>query len=210
MIKILITDDHYLIREGFKKAISKEPDLQVVGEAGDASETIDFLKKNACDVLVLDISMPGKSGLELIKDIENLFPKIKILIMSIHPEERYGIRVLKSSASGYISKDSSSEELIRAIRMINKGKSYTSKEMSEKIIASLGEDRQGELHEQLSDREFEILLNIGRGETLTDIANDLSLSVSTVNTYRQRILKKLEKKTNAELIHYVIKNGLID
>ena len=144
MIKILITDDHYLIREGFKKAISKEPDLQVVGEAGDASETIDFLKKNACDVLVLDISMPGKSGLELIKDIENLFPKIKILIMSIHPEERYGIRVLKSSASGYISKDSSSEELIRAIRMINKGKSYTSKEMSEKIIAPLGEDRQGE------------------------------------------------------------------
>lgn len=210
MIRILITDDHYLIREGFKKAIQKEPDMEVVGEAANASETLKFLNNNTCDIVVLDISMPGKSGLDLIKDLEELHPEVKILIMSIHPEERYGIRVLKTSALGYISKNSSSEELIKAIRTISEGKRYTSKDMSEKIISSFGKETSGELHENLSDREFEILVNIGKGYTISDIADNLSLSVSTVNTYRQRILKKLGKSTNAELIHYVIKNDLID
>jgi len=210
MIKILITDDHYLIREGFKKAIEKESDMEVVGEAANASETLKLLNNKPCNVLVLDISMPGKSGLDLIKDIEELYPEIKILIMSIHTEERYGMRVLKTSASGYITKDSSSDELIEAIRTIHNGKRYTSKYMSNKIISSLGKDDQGELHEVLSDREFEILIKIGKGNSMTDIAEALSLSVSTVNTYRTRILKKLSKNTNAELIHYVIKNNLID
>jgi DNA-binding NarL/FixJ family response regulator len=210
MIKIIITDDHYLIREGFKKSISKEPDMEVVGEAANASETLKLLMTTNCDILVLDISLPGKSGIDLIKDLEELHPEIKILIMSIHPEERYGMRVLQSNASGYIEKDSSPEELIKAIRLISKGKRYTSEVMSEKIISNIGRESYTELHEKLSDREFEILMKIGKGESLTAISKDLNLSISTVNTYRNRILSKLNKKTNAELIHYVVKNGLIE
>ena len=210
VIRIFITDDHYLIREGFKKAIDRESDMEVVGEAENANETLKALQQQDCDVLVLDISLPGKSGLELIKDLEARFPSVKILVMSIHSENQYGIRVLKSSASGYISKDSPSDELIKAIRMVSRGKRYTSSNMSDMILSSLGKDAKGELHESLSDREFEVLLNIGRGKSLSEISQVLSLSISTVNTYRKRILEKMGKTTNAELIHYVIKNNLIE
>ncbi|MFP4622301.1 MAG: response regulator [Bacteroidales bacterium] len=210
VIRIFITDDHYLIREGFKKAIDRESDMEVVGEAANANETLKMLLQLKCDVLVLDISLPGKSGLELIKDLEIRFPSVKILVMSIHPEDRYGIRVLKSSASGYISKDSSSNEIIKAIRMVSRGKRYTSSNMTDMILSSLGKDAKGELHENLSDREFEVLLCIGRGNSLSQISRNLSLSISTVNTYRKRILEKMGKATNAELIHYVIKNNLIE
>jgi DNA-binding NarL/FixJ family response regulator len=210
MIKICITDDHYLIREGFKKSISRQHDMQVVGEAANAKDTLRFLSHHECDVLVLDISLPGKSGLELIRDLEARFPAVKILIMSIHPEDRYGLRVLKSSASGYISKDTHPEELIRAIRQVAMGKRYTSKDMSEKILSHLHKDSTRELHEELSNREFEVLMAIGRGLSITEISEKLSLSISTVNTYRKRILNKMGKKTNAELIHYVIKNNLLE
>jgi len=210
MIKICITDDHYLIREGFKKSISRQADMEVVGEAANAKETLVFLRHHECDVLVLDISLPGKSGLELIRDLEARYPAVKILIMSIHPEDRYGLRVLKSNASGYISKDTDPQELIRAIRRVAGGKRYTSKKMSEKILSHLGKQNQGELHEELSNREFEVLLAIGRGLSITEIAEKLSLSISTVNTYRKRILEKMDIKTNAGLIHYVIKNNLLD
>ena len=210
MIKILITDDHYLIREGFKNSLRKQPDLKVVGEAANARETMEFLKNNTCDILVLDISLPGKSGLELIRDLEERFPEVKILVMSIHPEDRYGMRVLKSSALGYISKDSPPDELVKAIRTVAKGQRYTSQEMSEKIITELGKESKGEVHEILSDREFEVLLKIGNGQSLTAISEELSISISTVNTYRKRILDKMGKKTNAELIHYVVKNNLLE
>ena len=210
VIRIFITDDHYLIREGFKKAIDRESDMEVVGEAENAKETLEALRQQECDELVLDISLPGKSGLELIKDLEARFPSVKILVMSIHPEDRYGIRVLKSSASGYISKDTASDELNNAIRTVSQGKRYTSSKMSDMILSSLGKDAKGELHESLSDREFEVLLCIGGGKSLSQISNDLSISISTVNTYRKQKKKKMGKSTNAELIHYVIKNNLIE
>ncbi len=210
MIKILIADDHSLIREGFKKYIDREMDMSVVGEAENAAQVHAFLNTKECDVIVLDINMPGKSGLDLLAELKDMKIKSKILILSMHPEDRFAVRALKLGASGYITKESAPDELIKAIHKVHQGRKYVSSILAEKLAFEIGADSDKALHEKLSDREFQILRMIGLGKTITMIADELSLSQSTVNTYRQRILEKMNMHSNAELIRYTIKNNLVD
>ncbi|MFQ5709252.1 MAG: response regulator [bacterium] len=210
MIEILIADDHVLIREGFQKLIEQEIGMSVVAKAENAAEVLDFTRENQCDVIVLDISMPGKSGFDLLKELKQQHPRIKVLILSMHPEDRFAIRALKSGAAGYITKESASEELIKAIRKVYDGGKYISQTLAEKLAFELDIATDKALHEQLSDREFQVFQLIGAGKTTNEIASKLSLSSSTVNTYRKRILEKTNLQSNAEIIHYAIRNKLVD
>ncbi len=210
MIKVLIADDHILIREGFKKILSSESDMLVVGEAKDAFEALEYLEHQCCDIIVLDITMPGKSGLDLLGDIRLRFPDIKVLILSMHDEESYALRALKAGASGYLTKETAPEELIRAIRKIIDGRLYISQNVAEQLAANLGGRKDQLPHESLSDREFQVLHMLAKGRSIGDIATTLSLSPSTVSTYRQRIAEKLHVHSTAEMILYAVNNGLID
>lgn len=211
MINILIADDHSLIREGFKKILSREDDLSVVGEAGNAADIMEFLRKNLCDIIVLDISMPGKTGLDILSDIRIQFPNVKVLILSMHSEEHYALRALKGGALGYLSKDSAPGELITAIRKIHSGRMYVSEAVAEQLAYNIvGNKREKLPHEDLSDREFQVMQMLAGGRSISDISERLSISNSTVSTYRQRILEKLNLKNTSELIHYAINNKLID
>jgi two-component system, NarL family, invasion response regulator UvrY len=210
MIRILIADDHPLIREGFKKIISGEPNIEVAAEAANASDTLKILGNESIDVIILDISMPGRSGLDLLRDLRKLHPKIPLLILTLHPEERFAIRALKAGAAGYITKDVAAEELLKAIKMVHKGRKYISQKLWENLAEELGKPSHKELHELLSDRELEVLLKIVVGRSLQAIATELSLSISTVNTYRVRILEKMEMDNNIQLVRYALKQGLIE
>ena len=210
MIKILIADDHALIREGVKNLVSKEPDLKIIGETSEPMTVVDSAKKLKPDLVILDISMPGKSGLDVLKEIQIFTPEVKVLVMSMHPEEQFAKRALKSGASGYITKDSSPEELLIAIRKTAAGRKYISQALAENLAGSLDEKSDKSPIELLSDREFQILRLIASGQAQTTISKQLSISISTVNTYRKRILEKLNFRTNAELIHFAITNKLID
>jgi len=210
MIRILITDDHTLIREGFKKILNREIDMSVIGEACNAAETMEMIRTLEFDVLVLDISMPGRTGLEIIQDIKKEAPDSKILILSMHPEQRFAMRALKSGADGYITKESVADELVNAIRKIVTGRKFISQAMAEEIAQDLGRGMDKPYHEQLSDREFEVFMLLGSGKSSREISEQLSLSLSTVNTYRARILHKMGMNSNAELIHYAVKNKLVD
>ncbi len=210
MIKILIADDHVLIREGFKKLINREVDMEVTAEARNASEVIEKIRNQHFDVIVLDIHMPGKSGLELLKDLRERDPDTKVLILSMHPEDRFAVRSLKAGAYGYITKESAPDELVEAVRKIYAGNRYVSPKLAEMLASDLTEPQEEARHQKLSDREFQILQLIGEGNSVLEIAEELSLSQSTVNTYRHRILEKMKMNSTAELIHYVVKNNLID
>ena len=210
MIKLLIADDHVLIREGVKNLASKEPDLKIVGETSDPLQVLESAKKLRPDLIILDISMPGKSGLDVLKELKIFIPEINVLMMSMFPEEQFAKRVLKAGASGYITKDSSPEELLLAIRKTAAGRKYISQSFAENLAGSLDEKSDKPPIELLSDREFQILKLIASGNSQTSISKQLSISISTVNTYRKRILEKLNFSTNAELIHFAITNKLID
>ena len=184
--------------------------MSVAGEAKNAAEVLDFLREKECDVIVLDINMPGKSGLDLLKELKDMNTKIKVLILSMHPEDRFAVRALKTGASGYITKESAPEELVKAIHKVYDGRRYVSNSLAEKLAFDLEAGSEKALHEKLSDREFQVMQLIGTGKTIIEIADALSLSHSTVNTYRQRILEKMDMRSNAELIYYVIKNNLVD
>jgi len=210
MIKIFVADDHSLIREGIKNLISSESDIKIIGESSDPYEVLEQLKKHKPDVIVLDISMPGKSGLDLLKEIKIQLPEIKVLMMSMLPEEQFAKRTLKAGASGYITKTSLPEEFIIAIRRVASGRKYVSQNLAEQLAEDLDENVEKKPYELLSDREFQILKMIASGKSQTDIADELAISVSTVNTYRSRILEKLKLKSNNELIRYAFQNNLID
>jgi two-component system, NarL family, invasion response regulator UvrY len=210
MITVLIADDHSLIREGIKKIISTESDIKLAGETSNPFEVIDLLNKLKCDVTILDISMPGKSGLELIKEIKAAGINTKILMMTMMPEEQFARRALKAGASGYLTKDTASEEIITAIRRIAGGRKYVSNSLAEKLADDLDETVDKKPFEILSDREFEILRMFAAGKQQSEIANELNLSPSTVNTYRSRILEKLNLHSNADIIHFAYKNKLIE
>lgn len=210
MIKILIVDDHFLIREGFKNIISNEVDMAIAGEAENAADALKLIRETDFDVLALDISMPDRSGLDLMKDIQKLKPDSKILILSMHPEDRFALRAIKSGAHGYITKESAPQEMVKAIRKVMEGRKYISEALGEKLAAEFTVETKKSPHESLSDREFQVMCKIGEGKTVTQIADELSLSISTVNTYRIRILEKLNVNSNASLIHYVVKNNLIE
>ena len=210
MIKILIADDHVLIREGLRKILKEAPDMSVISEAQNAREVFERLKENSRDVVVLDISLPGKSGLEILKDLKQEKPDIPVLILSMHPEDRFAVRALKAGAAGYVTKESAAQDLIKAIRKVVQGRKYVSAALAEKLAFDLEASTGKALHELLSDREYQVMCMIAAGKTVKEISAELFLSISTVNTYRARILEKMNMKTDAELILYAIENQLID
>jgi len=210
MIKILIADDHRMFREGLKHILAEYPDLVVADEANNGQEVLDKIWKNNYDMVLLDITMPGVTGLEALKQLKNDKPKLPVLILSMHPEEQYAIRVLRAGASGYLTKESAPDELITAIRKISQGRKYITPSLAERLASEFEADSEKPLHDILSDREYQVLRMIAAGKTVKHIAKELSLSIKTVSTYRTRIMEKMKMKTNAEVMHYVIKNQLLD
>ena len=208
-MKVLIADDHDVVRRGLKQILADEFGKSLeFGEARDGQETLDMVSKKNWDAIVLDINMPGKSGLDVMKELKEARPKLPVLVLSVQPEDQYAIPVLKAGASGYLSKDSASEELVNAFKKIIAGGKYVSVSVAEKLAESLGPKSQKSAHEQLSYREFQVLRLIALGKTSTEIAEELKLSVQTVSTYRTRILKKMKMETNAELMRYAMQTGL--
>lgn len=210
MIKILIADDHAIVRRGLKQILAETPDMVVVDEASNGHEVLTKVMKHDYSVILLDISMPGKSGLDVLKELKTDRPKLPVLILSMYPEEQYAIRVLRAGASGYLTKEGAPEELIYAIRKVVQGKKYVSASLAEKLVFDLDVDSQKPLHESLSDREFQVLCMIASGKTVSDISGELALSVKTISTYRTRLLEKMKMKNNAELTHYAVQNHLVE
>jgi DNA-binding NarL/FixJ family response regulator len=210
MIKILIADDHAIVREGLKQIVSQEKDIRVAAEAADASELMSLLQQDTYDIIILDINMPGKSGLEALKQIRSDYADLPVLILSMYNEDQYGLRALKAGASGYLKKGSAPEELVIAIRRIVSGRKYISQYLAEKMADSLQEKQNLLPHELLSDREYQVMCLIASGKSVDDIAGILTISAHTVYSYRNRILEKLHLKTNVELTQYTLQNKLID
>lgn len=209
MIKILIVDDHPIVRRGLKQIVAEESDMIVAGEAQNAKEVLELIHKQKWDVVVLDITMPDRNGLEVLKQFKKERPKLPVLVLSIHSEEQYAVRVLKSGGAGFMNKEAAPEELVKAIRKVVAGGKYVSPPLAEKLAFDL-EGREKPLHENLSNREFQVMCMIASGMTVKEIAKKLFLSVKTVSTYRARILKKMKMKTNAEFTYYAVKNSLVD
>ena len=210
MIRILIVDDHPVVRRGLRSSLAELPDMKVIDEARDGGEAIEKARTARPDLILLDISMPGKTGLEVLKQLHAEMPATRILILSTYPERQYAVRCLRSGAAGYLTKESASEELVTAIRKVAGGRKYVSASLAELLATELQSDPLKLPHENLSDREFEVLCLIGRGKTVSQIATVLSLSLPTVNTYRSRILDKMNLQSTAQLIHYVLENKLVD
>lgn len=210
MIRIFIADDHSLFRAGVCEILAKQSDLRVVGEAGNGIDAMAGIKDKECDVVLLDVTMPGLGGLEILADIKRGKPHTAVLVLSMHPEDQYATRVLKSGASGYLTKESAAEELIAAIRRVASGGIYVSAHLAEKLASSLQHDSEVPLHQMLSEREFAVLTQLVSGKKLKEIARGLCLSEKTITTYRARILRKLNVRSNAELVHYAIQNKLIE
>lgn len=210
MIEILIADDHAIVRRGLKQILAETQDIVVAGEATNGRETLDLVHQRDWDVLVLDITMPGRSGLDILKDIRQFRPNLPVLVLSMHAEEQFATRMLKAGADGYLNKESAPEELVKAIYKVHSGGKYVSPAQAERLVGAVAGGQTTQPHETLSDREFEILCLIASGKTVSQVAVQLSLSVKTVSTYRSRILEKMRMKTNAELTHYAIKNGLVN
>lgn len=208
MIRVLIADDHAIVRKGFLQIVNETPDMRVVGEASNGQEILEKVRELDCDVLVLDISMPRFSGLESLREIRYLRPDLPVLILSMHSEDQYAIRSLKAGAAGYLNKETAIDELVVAIRKVVSGGKYLSVTAAEKIALEIGNNSEKAPHERLSNREYSVLLMIGSGKSISEIADELSLSVKTVSTYRTRILEKMGLNTNADLIRYVIENNL--
>ena len=214
MINVLIADDHTLVREGLKHVLNDTSDIIVVEEACNGREVLREVWKDGLDLVLLDISLPDSSGLDILKQIKRIKPKLNVLVLSMHPEEHYAMRALRAGASGYLTKDKASKELIDAIRKISLGHKYVSTSLGEKLVWELfkGSSKKADigrpLHEKLSDREFQVLCMIASGKTATEIAKALSLSVKTVSTYRARILEKMNMKTNAQLTRYALEEEL--
>lgn len=208
-LKVFIADDHLLIREGLKKILSGEKEFKVVGEAGDPDEIIDFINDNDVDILILDLNMPGRSGLDVLKHLKRIKPDLKVLILSMYPEDQFGERTIKAGASGYITKESASEELLNALKKIAKGGNYISPAFAEKLLFKKKHMQGNKPYELLSDRELQIMILLAKGKTQVEISIELALSSSTINTYRSRILEKLNLKSNAEIIRYAIQNKLV-
>lgn len=208
MIRVQITDDHRIFREGLKRLLKDSKDIEVVAEAGSAHELIDSLAAIECDVVLLDISIPGRNGIDALKQLKALYPKLPVLMLSMHPEEQYAMRAVKAGASGYLTKDSEGEELVMAIRKVSGGGNYVSASLAESLFSTLRNPADAEPHVLLSDRELEVLCMIGSGLSVSGIAERLTLSVKTISTYRTRILIKMGMKNNAELTSYVVQNGL--
>ena len=210
MIRILLADDHMIVREGLKLILGEAPDMEVVAEAGSGPEALGIIGDKTCDLVLLDISMPGSNGIEVLKAIKREQPALPVLILSMYPEEQYAIRAFKAGASGYLTKDGPGEELLAAIRKAFSGGRYISSSLAETIAFSLGDPTEALPHESLSDREYQVFLLIASGKSTREIADSMTLSVKTVSTYRSRVMKKMQMKSNAHLTRYAVLQNLID
>jgi DNA-binding NarL/FixJ family response regulator len=209
MIKVLVADDHAVVRRGLRQILSETNDILVGGEAQTAAETLRLVQSERWDVVVLDISLPGGSGLDLLAEIRRERPGLPVLILTVHSEDQYAIRAIKAGAAGFLSKESAPDKLIEAVRKLAAGGRYVSTELAEALASALAGEGKGAPHERLSDREFEILKLLASGKAVSQIAEELALSVKTVSTHRTRMLKKMNMKTNAELMHYAMRNGIV-
>ena len=209
-IRILIADDHDIVRAGFAQFIADQGDMKVTGEASTGDEVIALIRRDQFDVVLLDISMPHKNGIDCLRVIRQINPTLPVLMLSGYPEEHYAVNLLRSGASGYISKNAPPEELMRAIRVVARGKRYLSETAADLVSAELAHPTDKKLHETLSEREFQIFRKLAAGQSPTEIAEELHLSVKTVSTYRTRILEKMAMSSNAELTHYAIKNQVVE
>jgi two-component system invasion response regulator UvrY len=210
MINMLIADDHAIIREGVKQIIADAHDIVVADEASNGGEALSQALKKNYDVVILDITMPDSSGLDVLKELKSIKPNLKVLILSMHPEEQYAIRALRAGASGYLTKDSMPGELIAAIRRVALDRKYVSSSLAEKLASELETGAKHPIHQALSDREYEVMLMIASGKRIIGIANELHLSVKTVSTYKSRILQKLSMNNDADLVRYSLENNLLD
>ena len=208
MIKVLMADDHAIVRKGLRLILTESSMHCQVEEAVNGQEVLKKVYDGVFDILVLDISLPDRNGLDLVREIKSVKPKLPILMLSAHPEDQYAVRALKAGVSGYLNKESAPDQLVQAIERIVAGGRYISPDLAEMLAAAVGGDIDGQPHESLSDREFTVLLRIGAGRSVSEIADELGLSVKTVSTYRTRILEKMNMQNNAELIRYVIDHGL--
>ncbi len=210
MIKLFLADDHTIVRQGLKKILTDQPDMKVIGEASTAEEIIALVRSTMCDVLLLDVTMPGRSGLDVIKDLKLIAPKMHILVFSMHPEAQFAVRVLRAGGSGYLTKDSAPDEIVKAIRRAASGGKYVSPALAEWLATLTETDIEKPAHERLSDREFQIMRLIANGKSVTEIAQQLSLSIKTISTYRTRVLDKMRLKSNAEVARYAVEHHLIE
>ncbi len=209
MIRLLIADDHPVVRQGLRRIVDDCPDIAVVGELQDGDQVLAILQTSDADVLLLDISMPGLGFLELMQQIGRAWPRLKVLVLSVHPEDQYAVRALRAGAVGYLTKSHSPEELAEAIRRIYRGGRYVTPTLAEKLAFELRPEAGGPAHESLSDREFQVLCLVGAGKSLKEIAAELAVSPKTVSTYRARILEKMQLRSTADLIRYAVEHELV-
>jgi DNA-binding NarL/FixJ family response regulator len=210
MLKILIADDHPVVRRGLKQIIADTPDMAVGDEATNGWEVLNKVRAGDYDVVLLDIAMPGKDGLDVLTQLKHEKPRLSVLMLSMYPEQQFAVRALRAGASGYLTKESAPDELVGAIRKVSAGGKYVSSALAEKLALDLQGGGKQPPHETLSDREYRVMCLIASGKTVTEIARELSLSVKTISTYRRRILDKMKMKNNAELTHYTISRRLVD
>lgn len=209
MLKILIADDHAVVRKGLKQILLEEYPSAQIGEVADAESLLSEIIKDDWNIVITDMNMPGRSGLDALSQIKQIAPQLPVLIMSMYPEDQYALRVLKAGASGYLGKDNIHDDIIKAIQSVQLGKKFITPTVAEKLANALGEDNNLQPHEGLSDREFEVLKLLASGKAVSDIASQLSLSATTVSTYRSRIMEKMNMRTNAELTRYALEKKLI-
>lgn len=209
MIKVMLCDDHALIRRGIRDTLSEAPDVEVVGEAGDYGELRALLRQRSCDVLVLDINLPGRSGLDVLHALKEEGSTLRVLIVSMYPEDQYAIRAMRAGAQGYVNKGDDPAQILAAVRTVAQGRKYVTPEMAQMLVDSLTAPAPEQAHQKLSDRELQTLVMIASGKRLSDIAEQLNLSPKTVSVYRARVLEKLALTNNSELTVYAIRNGLV-
>jgi len=210
MIRVLVADDHPVVRIGLREILARQRDIAVLGEAGTGAEVCKLVAQKTWDVVVLDVTLPDRSGLDVLKEIKRERPKLPILILSAYPEEEYAVRALRAGAAGYVTKKASAEELVRAVRRLAQGLRYMSPAAAEELIGALGNGLDQAPHERLSDREYQVLCLLGSGKSVGQIAQELERSVKTISTYRARILEKMEMQSNAQLVHYVLQRRLAE
>lgn len=208
MIRVIIADDHAIVREGLKQIVADSLDITIVGEASNGPELLEQLNAIPADVVVLDLTMPGRGGLDVLSTIKSTRPALPVLILSMHPADQYAVRVMRAGASGFLNKEAASTDLVNAIHTVADGRKYVSETVAEQLVTFISSPLSLAKHDLLSDREYQVMVKIASGRTITEVAEELSLSVKTVSTYRSRILDKMQLRTNAELTHYVITNGL--
>lgn len=208
MIQVFIADDHAIVRDGLRMVLEAAGDMEVIGEADSGEQTLRLLQKMQPDVLLLDVAMPGLGGFDVLQRLMQKDSNIAVLVLSMYPEEQYALRFLKTGASGYLTKETASTQLVDAVRKVSQGKRYISQEVANLLADNLSGAHEGLPHERLSDREYQVLCHIASGKTVSQIADQMSLSVRTISTYRSRNLAKMRMSSNAELTHYAIKHGL--